>query len=123
MKTLAEESLDYSSQVQTYLDKHGQKRLPWGSIVSGGHLTFNTTSSERIRRAELGEVAIALLEARGVSLELLERVLETTPWNSTPAWLERKAVELRFEGNPVGDIEECDSSVIEIVDMEAATGE
>lgn len=82
MPTLAEEATDYPEKVATYLKRIGWRRLPWGSIVAGGSLTYQTTSHERARRAELGESAIRLLFALGVApaeLAELDELPESTP--------------------------------------------
>jgi hypothetical protein len=57
-----------------YMTRFGLRRLPWGTLFVGGHLTFTTSSRERAERAELGETAIRALCALGVSLEGLAEI-------------------------------------------------
>ncbi len=77
--TLVEEDPEYRAKVAAYLAKsrHG-RRLPWGCILAGGHLTFTTTSAQRTHRAELGETAIRLLMALGVTSAQLEALDEAS---------------------------------------------
>lgn len=77
--TLAEEDPEYQAKVAAYLARaHHGRRLPWGCILAGGHLTFTTTSAQRTHRAELGETAIRLLMALGVTSTQLEALDEAS---------------------------------------------
>lgn len=50
-------------------------RTPWGFIQApDGHLTCTRTARERAERAELGETAIRVLNALGVSLDKLREL-------------------------------------------------
>lgn len=56
---------------------HGASRVPWGFVVGkDGHLVADTSSAERCRRAELGETALRLLAALGVSTDVLAGMVE-----------------------------------------------
>jgi len=70
--TLAEEAPDYAERASAYLTKVGRRRLPWGAILVHNHLTYTTSASERAARADLGETAIQLLAALGVTAAQLE---------------------------------------------------
>ncbi len=51
---------------------NGASRVPWGFVVGkDGHLVADTSSADRCRRTELGETAIRLLAALGVSTDVL----------------------------------------------------
>ncbi len=92
--TETEAALDYPEKVAAYLKKSGARRLPWGAIVSGGSLTYQTTSADRRARAELGETAIRVLYALGVTpAELAE--LDTLPPEMPPEELVRALEILR----------------------------
>ena len=79
--------LSYAARVTAYLEKNQQRRLPWGTMVVGGNLASARTSNDRALRYDIGEVAIALLVAMGVPIDLLEALIKSTPWNVTPAEL------------------------------------
>jgi hypothetical protein len=52
-------------------------RLPWGyGKGHDGHLFATTSQAEIRRRAELGEAAIRLVGALGISIERLEEIVE-----------------------------------------------
>lgn len=73
MSAIVEQQPDYAKAVATYLKRYGLgRRLPWGSLVSSGGLTWKSSTGDRAKRAELGETAIALLSALGVSAAQLE---------------------------------------------------
>lgn len=91
--TLAEEDPDYAGKVAAYLARSHSRRLPWGCIVSGGHLTFTSTSAERTQRAEMGETAIRVLSALGVSATELA-ALDTLE-DQSPAALLAKLKEMK----------------------------
>jgi hypothetical protein len=74
--TLAEERPDYPERVAAFLAKHGWRRLPWGSIVAGGGLTVTKSRHEVQARQEIGEVAITLLGALGVTVEMLDKLAD-----------------------------------------------
>ncbi len=74
MPTQIEQDSDYPTKVASYLAHARLRKLPWGCIVSGGHLTFTTTAADRFRRADLGETAIRLLAALGVTFEQLSQI-------------------------------------------------
>ena len=95
MSTLAEESPDYAANVAAYLKRTQTRRLPWGMYRSGEYLTVNRTVKERHDRAELGETALALLEAMGVPVAVVEEITNTLPWNATGAELVAKLQEIR----------------------------
>lgn len=62
------------------------KRIPWGFIAVGRHLTAKTTAEDRRRRADLGETAIRLLTGLGISVAILE-TLDETSWEKSAAEL------------------------------------
>lgn len=72
--TLTEEDPRYPERVAAYLARNGRRRLPWGAIVAGGGLTYMRSTGERTERAEIGEVAIELLAALGVTEEMLDKL-------------------------------------------------
>lgn len=82
--TLAEEDPAYAAKVQAYLDRNGQRRLPYGAIVAHGSITQTTSTRERARRAEVAEVALALSLGLGVTMEQLEAMADRLPWNAAP---------------------------------------
>ena len=86
MSTLVEERPDYGERVAAYLVKHGLRRLPWGAIVAGGGLRLTKSTRERATRAEIGEVAIALLDALGITGEMLDKLADL-PHDTPPALL------------------------------------
>lgn len=97
MATLAEEEdpIGYRDRVIAYLKKSRSRRLPWGTIVAGGALTYrNGSYEERSARAELGEVAITLLEGLGVSERQINALAEM-PFDASPAELVARLVELQ----------------------------
>jgi hypothetical protein len=83
--TLAEERKDYPERVAAFLTKHGWRRLPWGSVVVGGGLTVTKSRHEVQARQEIGEVAITLLGALGVTAEMLDKLADLP--HDTPAEL------------------------------------
>lgn len=95
MATLAEEAPDYAEKVTAYLKRTGTRRLPWGSYRSGEYLTVNKTVDERRQRAELGEVALSLLDAMGVPVEVVDEIATALPWNASGADLIAKLQEIR----------------------------
>jgi hypothetical protein len=94
-KSLPETCPSYAARVTAYLETNQQRRLPWGTMVVGGHLASARTSNDRALRYDIGEVAIALLQAMGVPMNLLEALINSTPWNVTPAELLAKVNALR----------------------------
>jgi hypothetical protein len=86
----------------------GMRRVPWGFTMTTNGLVATTSQAARYRRAEVGEFAIRLLEALGVSLEQLEALEEAQP--SDPV----AALEALRSGNTVGSSE--------IRDVEATEG-
>lgn len=92
---LIDETPSYSDRVTAYLEKNHRRRLPWGTMVVGGHLAPVTTSTKQALRSEMGEVAIALLVAMGLPMALLEALVNSTPWNVTPSELLAKVETLR----------------------------
>jgi hypothetical protein len=72
-----EESPEYPAQVAAYLKKHGSRTLPWGAIVAGGQLTQTRSYRESAARHEVGETAIALLVALGVTEETIDALVGT----------------------------------------------
>ncbi len=92
--TAAEEDPEYSSIVSEYLKRTQTRRVPWGGIVVGGHITQTRSFTERRIRAELGETAIALLSAMGVDTKALDEITGL-PWNAKPEELIAKLQEIR----------------------------
>jgi hypothetical protein len=93
--TLTEERPDYPARVAAYLAKHWLRRLPWGAIVvAGGGLTYTHSVAERAARAEVGEVAIAVLGALGVTTEMLDKLADL-PHDTAPAALVEALERLR----------------------------
>jgi len=72
--TLAEEAPDYAERVAEFLKRSQARRVPWGNFVARGALVCKSTSVERARRSEMGETAIALLEALGVTASQLAAI-------------------------------------------------
>ena len=81
-ESASSEATTYLDKVSAYLAKHRLRRLPWGALVSEGHVTMTRTFTERRERAELGEVAIALLSALGVTLPTLNEIA-ALPWTAS----------------------------------------
>ncbi len=52
------------------------RRLPWGFIMTPGGLVANTAAKDRQHRAELGEAAIRLLAALGITVDVLEEMID-----------------------------------------------
>lgn len=52
------------------------ERIPWGFIRAHGRLVATTASADRAHRAELGETAIRLLAALGISVAQLEEMID-----------------------------------------------
>jgi hypothetical protein len=97
--TLAEEDPEYGKAVQEYLKNFGVRRVPWGGIVVGGMVTHTRSAGERKARAELGETAIFLLDAMGVTASTLEEMTEL-PWDATGEQLIAKLQEIRSREQP-----------------------
>lgn len=75
MNTLIEQSPEYPAKVAEYLAKTDRRALPWGTLVAGGHLTMTKTYAETQARHEMGEAAIALLNALGVTNEMIDALV------------------------------------------------
>jgi hypothetical protein len=95
VSTLAEEAPDYAEKVTAYLKRMKWRRLPWGSYRAGEYLTVSKTHEERHRRAELGEVALQLLDAMGVPVAVVDEITTALPWNASAADLIAKLQEIR----------------------------
>jgi hypothetical protein len=85
MSALIEDSPDYADKVTAYLRKNGRRRLNWGALVVGDHLTMTKATAEQLDRRDLGEVAISLLDALGVPALALDAIANRVPWNAPPA--------------------------------------
>lgn len=90
-----EEAPDYAVNVTAYLGRNDMRRLPWGSRRSGEYLTVTKTVEERRQRAELGEVALSLLDAMGVPVAVVDEITTALPWNASGAELIAKLQEIR----------------------------
>ncbi len=88
MPSLTEEDPEYAAVVVDYLARSGRRRIPWGAIVVAGHLTTTRSTREIHARQEVGETAIALLAALGVSEELVDRLANLPPGADLVAALE-----------------------------------
>lgn len=95
MRTVAEEAPDYAANVDAYLKRASMRRLPWGSYRSGEYLTVDKTVEERRQRAELGEVALQLLDAMGVPVAIVDEITTALPWNAAGDQLVAKLQEIR----------------------------
>lgn len=84
MSAQIEEAPDYAEKVTAYLRKNGRRRLNWGALVVGGHLTMTKGTAEQLDRRDLGEVAISLLGALGVPALALDAIANRVPWNASP---------------------------------------
>lgn len=92
--TQTEEDPAYPTHVAAYLQRTQRRRLPWGSLVANGHLTVTRSHTERYERSELGEVAIALLGALGISETTLNEIA-SLPFNASAEDLISKLQEIR----------------------------
>lgn len=93
--TLIEESPDYPDKVRAYLAKHNARRLPWGTLISGGMLTVVASHNERRAHEEIAETALALARGLGVTDEQLRTMVEALPWNATPEQHMAELVKMR----------------------------
>ena len=67
MSTMTEENPEYPTKVREFLEKHNLRKLPYGFIVAHGHMVATKTTIDVRERGYLGETAIAILEAAGIS--------------------------------------------------------
>lgn len=90
-----EDPIEYRARVVAYLQKTRTRRLPWGTVVAGGALTFlESNYRARYERVEMGEAAITLLEGLGVSLKQIA-ALADMPFDTSPAALVARLLELQ----------------------------